>query len=51
MHNYDRVVARRFLAGVAGREQRYQQFFFDKGRSLKARIHKPESICVELNVR
>ena len=29
---------------------RYQRFF-DKRQSLKARIHKPKSICVELNVR
>ena len=32
-------------------ERRYQLFFFDKRQSLKARIHKPKSICVELNVR
>ena len=32
------------------KERRYQRFF-DKRQSLKARIHKPKSICVELNVR
>ena len=31
-------------------ERRYQRFS-DKRQSLKARIHKPKSICVELNVR
>ena len=31
-------------------ERRYQRFF-DKRQSLKAGIHKPKSICVELNVR
>ena len=31
-------------------ERRYQRFF-DKHQSLKAPIHKPKSICVELNVR
>ena len=31
-------------------ERRYQRVF-DKRQSLKARIHKPKSICVELNVR
>ena len=31
-------------------ECRYHRFS-DKRQSLKARIHKPKSICVELNVR
>ena len=54
MQNYDRVVARRFLARVAGRLHRWSvgiNVYFDKRQSLKARIHKPKSICVELNVR
>ena len=55
MQNYDKVVARRFLARVAGRKHRRSVgnnvFFFVKRQSLKARIHKPKSICVELNVR
>ena len=36
------------------KERRCQRFFFVffyKRQSLKARIHKPKSICVELNVR
>ena len=31
-------------------ERRYQRFFY-KRQSPKARIHKPKSICVELNGR
>ena len=31
-------------------DRRYQRFS-DKRQSLKAPIHKPKSICVELNVR
>ena len=30
---------------------RRHQRFFDKRQSLKAGVHKPKSICVELNVR
>ena len=54
MQNYDKVVARRFLARVAGRQHRRSlgiNVLFDKRQSLKARIRKPKSICVELNVR
>ena len=55
MQKYDKVVARRFLARVADRLHRrsvgINVFFFDKRQYLKARIHKPKSICVEFNVR
>ena len=54
MQNDDKVEARRFLARVAGRIHRRSvgiNVFFYKRQSLKARIHKPKSICVGLNVR
>ena len=54
MQNYDKVVARRFFARVAGRYHGLSvgiNVFFDKRQSLKARIHKPKSICNEHNVR
>ena len=45
MQNYDKVVARRFLAHVAGRLHRGSLVFnvFDNHPSLKARTHKTNS--------
>ena len=54
MQNYDKAVAGRFLARVAGRLHRRSvgiNVFFDKRQSLKARIHNPKSICVKPNGR